>query len=367
MSTGAPTEQGVSIRFPSTALLCVDSADAEQYDANGFRIGLSNPSDLNVNRQRPLLFGYMTRVSLTEVNMQWNIGNVNASNNTLGVVLYNNGVAQESVLVQVDNGFYTLPSLCAALASRLNLFATGGALTLQWQISLGEGTNVYPCSAPWDPSNASSTRSALPYVRIELVGTSSANAAFEIVPYNWVSDIPGIALPSRYDDLTNMLGITPTRASGNRYYRRLFGGYASAQYTPYVDIESNILTKNQNVQDGSSQKAASGQKLARLYMSDESMAPREITLTYDISGVLRGSTDNAIGTAPLVFRREFQVPKQIQWNTTENVDVIDLKVIDYRGQTLPLGPYAGNTTTVGNLRIINNTSDFQFTVQATEV
>jgi hypothetical protein len=189
------------------------------------------------------------------------------------------------------------------------------------------------------------------------------------VPYNTtvVVDGAGVShstgLSTLNDDLTNMLGLTPTKGGAAPYYNNIYGGYASAQYTPYIDIESNLMTKNQNVADGTTQPRVGSSKLARVYLAPNEPTARLITITYGAGGVYDSATDNAFGTSSFVLHREFATPKIISWNTTENIDVVDLQVRDYRGNLVPVEP---NITASGDQRSIGNTADFQFTIMATE-
>jgi hypothetical protein len=150
------------------------------------------------------------------------------------------------------------------------------------------------------------------------------------------------------------------------------------QYTPFIDIESNFLTKNQSVADNDSSRRGGGPgKLARIYLANEDCVPRLISASYNASNVLVSSSDNAIGTRPFTFRREFRFPKQIQWNNTENIDVVDLRVLDHRGHILWTGDIRtamGIITEEDGVPIdptveafVGNNTTFQFTIQTTEV
>jgi len=200
---------------------------------------------------------------------------------------------------------------------------------------------------------------------------SSGVGYFTVIPCDAqvVVDNAGVQHPTNLsplrDDLTNMLGITPTVSPAEPYYTTIRGTYGSAQYTPYVDIESVIMTKNQNVRDGTTQKQPTANKLARIYLSANDIAPREMSISFNTSGLFAGSVDNAVGTSPFVLRREFQTPKVISWNTTENIDNIDLRVVDYKGQLLPIESATEYNSATKKMRI-TNTADFQFTIQATE-
>lgn len=370
MATGAPTETGTPIRYPSAALLCVDSEDTKRFNAQGFRIDTNVPSEIYVNQQRPLMFGYMTRVALTEVQFQWNTPNINPRNSTLTLSLYDVLSASPYTATYVGTiridlcptpsefpgFFYTLAELCNEIQLQLNdLYATVFGKSYEWTVSASETT----CSATIDVSYSGAPGASI--------------AAFKIMPANvyYQDGVGGIVLPAGttvyekvQDDLTTPLGFQAVESQ--TYYTSLKSGYSPMQYTPYVDIVSNILTKNQNVHDDDSSKSGTPNLLARLYLSNENIVNRTIDIAV--------GSDNAIGCRPFVFRREFKYPKQIAWNTTENIDVIDLQVLDYLGNPLYITPNEASAQYVspgGNLLAIEgqngNTSDFQFTVQVSEV
>lgn len=377
MSSGAPVERGTPIRYPSTALLCVDTEDGVSYNRDGFRIDNNVPSDIYINKGRPMMFGYMTRIALTEVNMEWTTPNVfggepveqqepnppltkyGPNNNTLTLNLWNTAadVDYGYARVYVPEGFYTLPEMCKALEAALQKYIpTIGDIETAWTVR-------------WDNKDFSI-----------IIETGAPAAGFVIVSGTVArpQEAPLSNLPALQEDLTYMLGLTPV-ASQEAFYVQIKSGYASMAYTPYIDIVSNLLTKNQNVADGDSNKRGRSALLARLYLSNTDIVPRTVSATYGPpavegdpqSGPLLSSTDNAIGVRPFVFRREFASPKQIQWNTTENIDIVDLRVLDRLGNVVYITPTNRTIKTEDETEefviIIGNTSDFQFTLQITEV
>lgn len=371
MSTGAPTEQGVPIRYPSTALLCVDSADAEKYNTQGYRVDDTSPAEVYINRQRPMLFGYMTRLGLTEVNVQWNIPNVNDYNNTLTWEMYNGlGGLEGTFRIALVKAFYTMPELALALQEEMNAavaILVGHADNFKMYIGGNTSTNQVTGGVSGDTVSVTN-----PFLTI--ISNASYNFSFRIVPCTKFVPASGLYPASPYpaliDDLTNMLGITPTYVPGVVGYDSLRGSYASMLYTPYFDIVSNLITKNQNVSDGSTAKNSTASKLARVYLANETIATREVSWTYDESGIaISSSSDNAIACmGGIAFRRMFPVPKYIQWNTTENVDVMDFELLDSNGQKLPINATALFEAPSGVSTVnIGNTADFQFTLQATEI
>jgi hypothetical protein len=361
--------------YTRLALLCVDTADSSEYVPSygstqpynaGLRTDINTPSQTEINRQGALLAGYMTRVALTEVNMQWAIPNVNEYNNTLTIALWDlsgaatypgiNGKLCGYRRIVLPLAFYTIFELRAALQTSLNAKISGftdasGSATLSWAVVV-------------DAINQGAA-----YFTITLTATSATkNMAFQIVPGTINrsvvgGDISGSFLSAEKDDLTYMMGLTPCITnSPYTSYDSITGWYATMQYTPYIDIQSNYLTKNQNVADNDSSFKSGRNRLARIYLSNENIEPRVITAA--------DNYDNAIGVRPFAFRREFKFPKQIMWNNTENVDLIDITITDRLGNKL----YSIDTSTVisvsegGVVSAINgNNTSFQFTVQATEV
>jgi len=359
----------ITIRQPSTALLCVNSEDARQFDNNGFRLDNNTPADVYINKQRPLMFGYMSRVALTEVNFEWSTPNVNETNNTLTMAIWNNdtNVIVGHIRIIVPIGFYTLPELCKEMEKKLNVeFSNMFGFTMAWKVRWGQITGVVPSVFTKNFS-----------ITIELIESNGLNvASFQIIS----SKINISIYRAKKDDLTYMTGLTPVNKFKNLnfpYYNVVQSGYPSMQYTPFVDIVSNLLTKNQNVSDDCSTKAGLNSILTRLYLSNDQIVQRTVTAQYSTpspiqgdpqSGNLLTSADNAIGVRPFTFRREFATPKQISWNRVENIDVIDLRVLDRLANVLYITPTIREEEFMINQNyvIIGNDSDFQFTVSVTE-
>jgi hypothetical protein len=353
MSSGAPVEHGTPIRMPSTALLCVDSADAYKFDTSGYRIDNNTPASIQINKQTPLLFGYMTRISLTEINLQWATPNVNENNNTLtiGVEDTSGSVFIGYYRIGLDQAFYTPNQLASSIEAALeNLTISGDAVS--WTVTHDKQAGYFT-------------------IEIGAATPSGKVYAFNIVPpgKNYtILDTASATTPSAAvytgpveDDLTYMLGLTPPFESSIYFYDKIIGGFASCQYTPYIDIVSNILTKNQNVRDNDTTLRNGQAKLARVYLSEPGCINQ-----YDIDEDGAATKCNIVGVRPFTLHREFQTPKVIQWNTTENVDIIDLQVIDRLGFPIYIEKFVISAVPGDDL-ILGNTASFQFTVQATEV
>jgi hypothetical protein len=353
MSTGAPNETGTPIRMPSVALLCIDSADGVQTNTNNYVINDATPSTININKQTPLMFGYMTRIALTEINFAWGTPNVNDRNNTLTyeVAELSGGdfVVVGTYRVALNNSFHTPAELATSLEIALNNVIISPGEQLIWSLS------YIPRESYFSLDLSGSTSATQYYYRVLPPGkTYTINAT--------ATDISSadVVFTGRVDDdLTYMMGLTQSSQTANTYFAQINTGYASCQYTPYIDIVSTILTKNQNVHDNDSSIRNGQSKLARVYLSHPGAVNQ-----FNIDPDGNPTECNIVGVRPFVIHREFQTPKVISWNTTENVDIVDLQVLDHRGY--PIFIEQRVISSDQDTLILGNTASFQFTLQITE-
>lgn len=372
MSSGAPLEVGQAIRYPSAALLCVSTHDGFQYTKDrGELIVGPNPANLIINKGRTLLPGKFTRLALTEAQIEWDIPNVNSNNNTITIDVQDaSGVHSSYVRVEVPVGFYSPAILISQLETALNTSTSMiaamtllGATAPYFQVGLetGGAATITPTGGPANTTVVSK----LPAVFIRLLSPVQTFARFNIMSCAADPSVTGFSKLN--DDLTNMLGMTPT-TFGVKSYVQIYGGYASFQYTPYVDLTSLTLTKNQKVTDTDSSDHPIGHKLARIYFTNETAQPFFADATYDASGNIVGGDDNIIGTSAFTLRREFKHPKQIQWNTEQYVDYIELQLLDSKGQYLPIqfnGEEVENSP--GSILLFGPSgAEYRFTMQVSE-
>ena len=329
MTTGQIRElvenPGMAIRAPATAVMTIDSRDRVKVDANGYRVDTTSPYEIYINKQQTLMNGYFTRLGMTEINMQWGIPNVNQTNNTLlleqGAAI-GPGAVIASYVLTILPGFYTAEELADAIQDKLvadNVF----------------GTAAWGCT--WDERNN----------RFSLADVGGT-VFFRIHPRNQGSS----------DDLCNMMGFSyPTSSFGHS----VFGSYACMQYTPYFDVVSSNLTKKQNVRDNSTSFLTGQNLLCRVYLSEPgAVAQRDRT-----SVVAHTADTTQIGTRPFMLYREYSTPKQIYWDTKEFINVIDLRLVDYKGNTLYSEAQASQDVGTGE-SFCGDASQFQLTLQVTE-
>jgi hypothetical protein len=146
--------------------------------------------------------------------------------------------------------------------------------------------------------------------------------------------------------------IPNTAVIGGGPFFKFVGDVASMKYTPYFDVVSKQLTKKQQVSDAGTSYITGSNLLARIYVSYNDVVQDDFT--------------NPLGSKPFTIRREFIIPKQIYWDTKEFLNVIDLTLIDYKGNVL----YEPNFEVVeggDTLALGTSNSNWQLTLQVSEV
>jgi len=390
MSSGEPIEVGTPIRQPAVALLCVDSNDTLQYEkTTGLRIDTNTPSEVYINKQRPLLFGYMTRIGLVEMAFEWSTPNVNPRNYTMTIALEPTAPGGLPAIYRISPGYFVDTTF-----NQLQQFGesgwgwyTGSQLAFNLQTALNQLIPLPVGSVGWTVRYFSGLAGTMNF---DITATTSASGVSPATYQNFrilssksrilaTTNSLGVGFPALQDDLTTMMGLIPTKLPGDGivggvptfvYSPRMSGGFASMVQTPYFDVISPALTGNQNVVDGDTdQNNRKGSKLARIYLANEQCENSYERKVYDFTttpATLAGFETNIVGCRPFAFRREFKLPKQMAWNKTENVDIIDIRLIDYLGNPLYITPTVAEGGTIVNSIITGNTQDVFFTLQATE-
>ena len=285
---------GIPQRPPASAYLMVDSTDRQPRDAV-FNVPIASPAnDFYINRNQALLFGYFTRLAITQLQFDWSVQTIMTGVNDTFVINYG-GTNYE---VKLDNGYYNPTTLAAEVETQLQAI---GALA------------AFTCI--WNPLYQS--------LQIDSNVASPGGDFFFVTP----SDGPLLSPPVSNQVLTrtyrtlgvgnNNTGITspPTNTQ--------FLGTPKLIMTDYVDIVSRNLTKYQRVKDTDTAPLNNKSYLiARVYLCP----PGQRVIT-DASG--------GLGDSPFFICVDYNTPKHIKWSPGEPVSQIDLQVLDQYGQLLP--------------------------------
>jgi hypothetical protein len=293
----------------------------------------------------------MTRISLTEINMAWATPNVNQRNNTLTIRIADvSGIAAPGNIkgtyrIALPELFRTPKNIASQVQNALSYLTISG-YTNAFVVAHFEQRATFTIGIS---GNIPLFASILPPNKLYDIDATATSLGDTDVFTGLVED-----------DLTYMMGLSPSAEVQNYFTKLIVSGYASCQYTPYVDIVSSILTKNQNVRDNDSGLRNGQAKLARVYLSHPGAVNQ---FDIDDDGVVGNC--NIVGVRPFTIHKEFETPKVISWNTTENVDIVDLQVVDRLGY--PIYVESRVVTKSGSQVVLGNTASFQFTIQATEI
>lgn len=290
------------IRQPSVALLTVNTADRLQFDNQGYVTNNPLPSinNLLINTRQTLLQGYFTRIALTELNIPWNIPNVNDTNKTFTLIVSDGDANSEEITITITEGFYNGQELANALTEGISgeIFNLGGAFPDVNNIAVSYLSELCQFKIVNDIVNAE---------------------PFLIVPVNG----------GQRDDLTNMMGYGAIPSSVSPKFE-WYSGYASLQYTPFIDIVSQQLTKKQKVNDASTAFNTGRRLLHRLYLTPNGYTQLPTLFENEL-----GPTSLEMpGTKPFIIHEQFVNPKQIAWDAEEFLNILDLTLNDYKGNLL---------------------------------
>jgi hypothetical protein len=314
-------------RPSSTALLVLDNNDRAYYTA----IPGANPPDTNytvggetvgsgvyasigqpynnfrLQKQQPLLQGGFQRLTVSEVNWNYNIPNVNDYTNTFWVELSISAFTK----ITIPNGYYTGTALATAVQSALNTAYTGFAT---WVVTYSTTTLGFTITGTVTGGGSGSTR---------------------LYPYD-----PNFAPPTSLG--TTLLDIMGFNAKTNYGYLIQAGNTtlssvgASLLYTKYIDIISNKLTSYQKVTDQSSRRSGGSNVVCRFYITDNVGLP------------------STFSPSPYIINRQFTNAKSIKWDKNTQIDWLDISLLDDSGRPL----YYNDQTLMSG--------DFQITLLASE-
>jgi hypothetical protein len=290
------TNKGVDVREASTANFLIDSEDRSNYNATTF---ISNQTPIvtsvssNFQITKPgqnLVSGFFTRLSMTEITMNWNVYNVNSSlfNNDTGLSVRttSNGAISNSTIT-LPRGNYTVKQGLDALVAKMNT-VTGLTFTL-----VDSQTIILPTE---------------PYGRKAIQAPAGKTFAFFRSTTGNTQYIPatGPFMPN----LTQSLGFIVYNYES---LPLVVGDFQSAwvAYKPmllpykYIDITCSQLASQQKVKDATTSSFDAIDVIYRWNFVADDANP----ITYD-------DYDYPIlpGYLPFSSKRSIQFPKQVRWD-----------------------------------------------------
>jgi hypothetical protein len=397
-NTGEP--ESVPIRMPSYAQLVVSSTDRysdvmednQVIPGSAFVERMRNPtSSSNWTLQRPnyLLQGYFTRLAITQVQIQWNLETINASN-APGVsvgndllsynLIYSTTTTSQNidptagdVTLTTDAGLAFVPGNIVNVTSTGQPQTFAGVVVSYSDTTLVIGTitdifGTFPADLPWTVSTAGSYSSTIPpgfYSPTQLataitaamnadIGSAVITVTYETTLYNigrftftcaadYKIVFNAIASNSAVGITKNQTLITLGANAFNFIAPQSVQVFAppTMSYTRWIDLCSSTLTKYQRVKDATTLPAdAHIVTLARIYITPPNVAQNSSFGAGPLNGL------------PFNFTVDFATPKYIKWSPKEVISNFDIQIRDEFGQLLYWTPNSG--------------IEYQFTLLASE-
>jgi hypothetical protein len=325
MTDFIPREKGVPIRFPSEANLLVDSADKGTIGDTS----LGSSGNFTISRAGNLLNGFFTRITPTEIALDWRVPNVSPTGDTSDA---------SNNLISIDI------SGASSITSHPIILPTG----------------QYTCA---DVINSwlYYIRQALPTITWTLTNIGNMNTAI-------TADLSGAPVYWRFPDpsvnrLIGNLGFNNLNAVGSNPFLSTqvnnFGGLTnqSAQLGlskyKFLDFVSPQLTNQQDVKDGTTNAFFSQNSLYRWYLGSTNDTPPNLdSLGFPIYPTYK----------QFYVRRDLANPKFIKWEANIPVGNVSFQV--WATRWLPQNINDPNTW---NTILDNNYFSWQMTLQASEV
>jgi hypothetical protein len=282
-----PGDIGVAIRQPATVNLLIDSIDRyNEADLPSWLAGANPPgNEFTLQRGRALLNGYFSRVSISQINLDYALPTVLApgdtwdGNNSFRIT---NTLTATTSTITITEGYYTAAQLAAAIQLLLRASTAGSALS----------------TCVIDPLTQ----------KVVITNGGDANVLFSL---------PAAAGPLE-----------------QRTYRLLgFNGAGSGPgaaaiaaprtpvltYTTYVDMRSEALTAFQRVKDADTAFYDKTAVFARVFLTPPGQS------SVNLNG-------------PITLTVDYNTPKNCKWSPNQAIFNLDFTLYDDQGQLLPWSP-----------------------------
>jgi hypothetical protein len=299
-------------------------------NAGRILLGKSNTATDNclLQTKRNLLYGYFSRVALTQFQLNYNVPTiVTGYNDVLAFTTTATGVAPQFVLLR--EGYYTPAQL---------------ALEIQTQVraSAGNPLPAFICLPPQNPATAGlQAPIAGGFAQPKIIAsfqfsTGSGSTMRFILGYDTAgSGAYPQDIQERVAKLSRMLGLNKQSYGYNETDNPLTlpptpwvavqAGIPNLMPTDYVDIVSKTLSNYKDNKDDNSSEQAPGCVLGRIWLTEGQ------TATSVANGWPQASLQ---GQSPQVFVKNWYNPNWSQWSPNQSVSSVDITLLDMWGKPL---------------------------------
>jgi len=325
-----PEMKARTIRWPKTAELHLDSLDrylpgnlpglsAPSTPQNACKligplIGPSANDSTNqciIQTKRNLIYGYLTRIALTQFNLSWRVPTVVTGYNDL-LAVYN---GTTTTVLTIPQGYYNVNTLGIQLQTLLRTVTGLGALTVTnpdtQEASVGTSITV---------GYAIATNSATPMAFS--VSSGNDSQALQIGRANRLIGLnrAGAGLtPDFVTTVPSTILITPVTT--------FTMGVPNFRYTDYVDIASQSLTNYKDTKDANSAVNSPSAVIGRVWLTEYPLASQTTQYGWPQDGMW--------GMGPMTFTKTWVNPNWSQWSPNQSISTVDITLLDMFGIPLP--------------------------------
>jgi hypothetical protein len=319
-----PEAKPITTRYPKTAELHLDSLDrytladvpvvaaqisspdqnTAKYYAPVFAPNTeSSTNNCLIQTRRNLLYGYFSRVALTQFNLNYNVPTIVTGYNDQFALAIGAG-AGTIFTYTIPQGYYTVNTLAQALITILR----------------ATPTNPIPSATVTPPSSQRTT--APTSLQTGFIFTSGDATLIQFVPG---TPSQNGTTANNYGRVWRMLGVnSQTQAAV------LTLGVPNLRPTDYVDIVSNSLTNYKDTKDGNSSIQSPGSVLGRVWLN-------ECGINNQATGNGYGDP-NLLGVSPLTITKNWYNPNWSQWSPNQAINSVDITLLDMWGNPLFWSP-----------------------------
>jgi hypothetical protein len=272
--------------------------------SRGYETPINEPysSDFTIRSPAALIYGYIQRLVVSQIQLQYNIPTVITNLNDYIVIGTggNSGAGRQYTNIFLPYGFYSPDELSAMLEIQINNAIPGIDMVVTYITQRGF---IFESQATPTP-----------------------------IPFFFASDrqlsIQGVYDTTRLFKTYRLLGITIGNSVANTVQEPKEP--PCFLYTPYIDIYSDVLTNYQTIKDANTQISCFKGMVARIYLSGN-------------GNVQTTTPTGALGTQPFVVTADMNSPKVIKWTPDVAVNSIDFQLRDCWGDLIPGGELGYNT------------------------
>ena len=280
-------------------------------------------NDFSIVAPGALINGYIEKIIVSQIQIQYNIPTISAGRNNFMAVLIETGTGTAQYTIrqfELPYGFFTPAELAAMLQSFLNAQLSGFTVSysqgatqavsnIGFTVSLNNAGRRFSFPTPVDAAARGLNPNVIPILlkTYRLFGFNVNNSNPQVEQYSWFNP--------------NFL------------------------YTPYIDFYSDALTNYQKIKDSDSSTAKRKGLVSRVYLSGAGNPQ----YTTDVITVVSQPEDdegnpgaiisvskatNSLGCEPFIMTADLNNPKVIKWTPDTAVNSLDFQLRDCYGDLI---------------------------------